>query len=89
MIRGIPKEYSLFDIFVCPSFQHRGIGRLVIETLEKDSYFREANRVEIPASITALSFYQHMGYTLKNGRQEPDSERLYRLEKFPKLTENK
>lgn len=82
---GSTKEYSLFDIFILPNFQHRGIGRLIIETLEKDSYFLKAMRVEIPASITALPFYQHMNYRFKDGQRKPDKEQLYRLEKFPKI----
>ncbi|GAB5052924.1 GNAT family N-acetyltransferase [Pediococcus ethanolidurans] len=81
---GSTTEYSLFDIFILPNFQHQGIGRLIIETLEKDSYFLKATRVEIPASITALPFYQHMGYMFKDGQHKPDKEQLYRLEKFPK-----
>ncbi|GEN94617.1 GNAT family N-acetyltransferase [Pediococcus ethanolidurans] len=81
---GSTTEYSLFDIFILPNFQHQGIGRLIIETLEKDSYFLKATRVEIPASITALPFYQHMGYMFKDGQHKPDKEQLYRLEKFPR-----
>lgn len=82
---GSTKEYSLFDIFILPNFQHRGIGRLIIETLEKDSYFLKATRVEIPASITALPFYLHMNYRFKDGQRKPDKEQLYRLEKFPNV----
>lgn len=28
---------------------------------------QKAHRVEIPASITAVNFYRHMGYTFKMG----------------------
>jgi len=47
-----------------------------------DEYFLRASRIEIPASKTALPFYQKMGYDFKNGIDEIDSEELYRLEKF-------
>jgi GNAT superfamily N-acetyltransferase len=73
----------LFTIFALPSCQGQGLGRQIIETLEADEYFQRAERVEIPASITALGFYQHMGYTFKDGNDQIDDERLYRLEKFP------
>lgn len=53
-----------------------------METLESDEYFLRSKRVEIPASITALTFYQKMGYDFKNGVNEVDEEGLYRLEKF-------
>lgn len=78
---GSTTEFSLFDIFVLPAYQGRGIGRLIIETLEKDTYFQRAKRVEIPASITGLEFYRHMGYGFKDGRDAVDEEQLYRLEK--------
>lgn len=74
-------ESSLFTIFVLPDYQGQGIGRKIIETLEKDEYFLRANRIEIPASITATPFYIKMGYTYKNGISVPDEEGLLRLEK--------
>lgn len=80
---NIPQEFSLFTIFVEPNLQGQGIGKFIIQTLENDSYFKDATRVEIPASITALGFYKKMGYQLKNGQTKPDSEELFRLEKYP------
>ena len=74
-------ESSLFTIFVLPEHQGRGIGRLIIETLEKDEYALRAKRIEIPASITGLEFYRRMGYDYKNNVTAPDEEGLYRLEK--------
>lgn len=81
---AIPHEYSLFTIFVAPDHQGQGIGRLIIQTLEADAYFKQASRVEIPASVTALGFYRKMGYHPKNHQTIPDQEQLFRLEKFPR-----
>ncbi|HJF68819.1 MAG TPA: GNAT family N-acetyltransferase [Staphylococcus kloosii] len=75
-------ESSLFTIFVDPQYQGEGIGNFIIETLENDEYFKRAERIEIPASITAVYFYLKHGYTYKNGIDEPDSEGLIRLEKY-------
>ncbi len=75
-------ESSLFTIFVLPEYQGKGIGRLIIQTLEQDEFFIKAKRVEIPASITATPFYRKMGYEYKNGITEPDEEGLLRLEKY-------
>ena len=79
---GKEDESSLFNIFVLPEHQGKGIGRKIIETLEKDEYFLRAKRVEIPSSSTACEFYKKMGYTYKNGIDTADEEQLFRLEKF-------
>lgn len=75
-------ESSLFTLFVRPERQGRGIGRSVVEALERDEFFLRARRVEVPASLTALPFYLKMGYRYKDGNREPDAERLVRLEKY-------
>ena len=79
---GKEDESSLFNIFVLPKYQGKGIGRKIIETLEQDEFFLRAKRVEIPASITACEFYKKMGYNYKNGVDTVDDEQLFRLEKF-------
>lgn len=79
---GSETESSLFTIFVSPDYQGAGIGKRIMETLESDEYFLRSTRIEIPASITALTFYQKMGYDFKNGLIKVDEEGLYRLEKF-------
>lgn len=79
---GSMEESSLFTIFVLPEYQGRGIGREIVQTLERDEYFLRAKRIEVPASITALKFYQKMGYRFKDGIDRLDDEQHYRLEKF-------
>jgi len=79
---GKTDESSLFTIFVDPGSQGRGVGRAIIEALEKDEFALRAKRIEVPASITALGFYEKMGYRKKPGCETPDEEQLYRLEKF-------
>ncbi len=79
---GKEDESSLFNIFVLPEYQGKGVGRKIIETLEQDEFFLRAKRVEIPASITACEFYRKLGYTYKNGIDVVDEEQLFRLEKF-------
>ncbi len=79
---GSVTESILLTIFVLPTYQGKGVGRKIIETLEQDEYFLRAKRIEIPASITACEFYKKMGYTHKNGIDKIDNEQLYRLEKY-------
>ena len=81
---GSPTESILLTIFVKPELHGHGIGRFIIQTLEQDTFFLRADRIEIPASITAVEFYRKLGYDYKNGVNELDDEGHYRLEKFPK-----
>ena len=78
---GKEDESSLFTIFVLPEYQGKGVGRMIMETLEADEFFLRARRIEIPASITGVPFYLRMGYHYKNGVSEPDEEHLIRMEK--------
>ena len=77
-----PDESILLTIFVLPEWHGHGIGRSIIEALEKDDLFLQAKRIEIPASITACNFYRKMGYDFKDGIKQLDDENLYRMEKF-------
>ena len=81
---GKEDESSLFTIFVLPDYQGQGVGRKIVETLERDEFALRAKRIEIPASITGLPFYRKLGYDFKNGNDQLDDEMMYRLEKFQK-----
>ena len=74
-------ESILLTIYVLPEMIGRGIGSAIINALEQDEYFLRANRIEIPSSITAVKFYQKMGYSPKNG-VIPDDEGIVSMEKF-------
>ena len=50
---GSETESILLTIFVLPELHGKGIGRIIIQALEQDEFFIRANRIEIPASITA------------------------------------
>ena len=78
---GSETESILLTIYVLPDLIGHGIGTAIIHALEKDEYFLRAKRVEIPASITAVNFYQKMGYDFKDDG-EPDEEGLIRMEKL-------
>lgn len=85
-------ESSFFNIFRDPDYSKKGVGRKIIETLEQDEYFKNVERVEIPASITAVEFYKHFGYGFKRTNEvigyisNEDGE--YKLEKYPKISMN-
>ncbi|WP_414055271.1 GNAT family N-acetyltransferase [Macrococcus equi] len=78
-------ESSLFTIFVLPEYQGRGLGRLIVETLERDEFYLRADRIEVPASITAVKFYEKFGYRTKPGITGPDEEGIIRMEKYKQI----
>ena len=81
---GSLTESILLTIFVLPEFHGQGIGSYIIDTLESDALFLRAERIEIPASITAVEFYRKKGYDYKDCVKKLDDEKHYRLEKFRK-----
>lgn len=79
---GSEIESSFFTIFVLPEYQGQGIGHLIIHILESDEYYKRAHRIEIPASITAVPFYERYGYVCKCDNKQPDDEGSVRMEKY-------
>lgn len=80
---GSVRESILLTVFVSPEAQGRGVGRAIVRALEGDGYFLRAQRVEVPASLTAWPFYQKMGYRFKGGAMQVDEGGCVRMEKFP------
>ncbi len=78
---GSTTESYLVTIFVLPEYQHRGVGKQMIETLEADEYFKRAWRTEVGSSLTAVDFYRRLGYQYKNNVTTPDEFGVVRLEK--------
>ncbi len=83
-----PTESSFFTIFIDPEYKGQGLGRKIIETLQQDEYYKRAERVEIPASATAVEFYKHFSWGFKKLGHVLDDEGIYRMEKYPKISEN-
>lgn len=79
---GSETESILLTVYVRPDFLKQGIGSALIDALEADEYFLRAVRIEVPASMTAVKFYEKMGYAGKDGKTAPDEEGLIRMEKI-------
>lgn len=81
--RGSKTESLLGTIFVAPDRQGEGVGRTIVEFLERDEYATWATRLEIHAAISAIPFYRKLGYEHKDG-QLCYSDGRFALEKFPR-----
>ncbi len=82
---GSLTESIILNVFVLPEYHGKGIGRKIVQILENDEYGIRANRIEVPASITAKEFYYKLGYKFKNGIEKLDEEKHYRMEKVKLL----
>ena len=40
-------ESSLFNIFILPEYQKKGLGTKLVKELESDEYYKRADRIEI------------------------------------------
>ena len=52
-------------VFVDPTIQGKGIGRKLIEVLEKDEICQKYKKIYLTAALSAGKFYQKLGYTYK------------------------
>ena len=78
---GCADESYLLSVFVLPEYQGQGIGKLIVEALEKDEYSRRAERITLASSTTAVGFYRQLGYEFVDGLSEPDGHGVVRMEK--------
>lgn len=78
---GSSTESIILCFFVLPEYQRKEIGQQLMKTIEQDSFYVEAKRVEVPSSRTAVTFYKRFGFTIKNIAEPEDEQGYIRLEK--------
>lgn len=80
---AIGQERMILTLFLLPEYIGKGYGRLLIETLEQDALFQTADRVSVDSSISAVGFYERMGYQHKDGVKKLIENDHYKMEKRP------
>ncbi len=81
---GDTQESYLISVFVHPSYQKKGLGRMIMGALEADEFFTCAKRTELASSVTAAGFYRKLGYDYINGVSVPDGAGVIPMEKYNK-----
>ncbi|WP_441277683.1 GNAT family N-acetyltransferase [Tardiphaga sp. 172_B4_N1_3] len=54
---------ALRTMFVLPDMQGRGIGRLLVQRIERVARERQLAILTVPATVTAEAFYARLGFT--------------------------
>ncbi len=57
------KEDHLLALYVDPDAQGRGIGKALVDFIEKDAKDHGIPSLQMDASLTAETFYRNLGYT--------------------------
>ena len=53
---------TVYSFFVAPDRQKRGVGKALLEFVERRAIMEGMRRLCISASVTAVKFYERMGY---------------------------
>lgn len=75
-------EYYMLSVFVLPEQHGRGIGKMLVQAVERAAAGEGAQILTVPASRTALQFYIKAGYCYKNNCRQENEDGLFILEKF-------
>lgn len=75
-------EYWILTVFVDIKHHKKGIGRMLVEEIEKYAKQIKAKKLVIPASIAGCEFYYKLGYEYANGKKELNEEQMYIMEKI-------
>lgn len=75
-------EYWILAVFVDTAHHKQGIGKMLINEIEKFALTIPAKKLVIPASITGCEFYHKLGYEYVNNKEELNEEQMYIMEKY-------
>ena len=75
-------EYWILTVFVDIAHHKQGIGKMLINEIEKFALKIPAKKLVIPASITGCEFYHKLGYEYANGEKKLNEEQMYIMEKY-------
>lgn len=77
----VAPNYYCVAVFVLPEWHRKGIGTRLMEVVEAFARTCDASRITVPAAVSAIGFYQKMGYSFKDGIDAPDERGEYRMVK--------
>ena len=75
-------KYIILTVFVKMENHHQGIGKMLIQEIEKYAKSIGVKELVIPASIYGCEFYRKLGYDYLDGKKELNEDREYMLVKY-------
>ena len=75
-------KYIILTVFVKMENHHQGIGKMLIQEIEKYAKSIGVKELVIPASIYGCEFYRKLGYDYLDGKKEMNEDREYMLVKY-------
>ncbi len=76
-----PTEAKLRQIAVAPDHQRAGLGRKLMEEVERMLYSRGCTRLTLHSRATATGFYQKLGWSMTGGEFEEVGIPHFKMEK--------
>lgn len=75
-------KYIILTVFTKIENHKQGIGKILLNEIEKYAIELGAKEIVIPSSIHACEFYRKMGYDHPNGIKEQNKDKEYMLVKY-------
>ena len=74
-------------VFVSPRYQHNGVGKLLVEDLEKNAFFKQLTAVDLEASLSSKIFWGSLGFIVLEKDHVPvrNNRKLYYYKMFKTL----
>lgn len=75
-------KYIILTVFTKIENHNQGIGKILLNEIEKYAIEIGAKEIVIPSSIHACEFYRKLGYDYTNGIKEQNEDKEYLLVKY-------
>lgn len=72
---------ELQTFFVHPDFQRKRIGTLLLESIERFARLSKIKKITVASSLTAVPFYEKMGYRKRGRERESTAGRQIEMQK--------
>lgn len=58
-------------VFIKPSHQHKGIGKLLVDNIERKASLEQLTMIDLDASIVSRSFWESLGFLVQTEEHMP------------------